>query len=183
VIVWRTPGPCPAALLGAEPLSCAPAGDAMAWGAGDPWRLHMGRPVEISPDLAVAWDGEPEPIRPGPWARPVAVADHRGRPWYAPAILTAAGDRDFAVAYGRDWLPALTPEQTRAEAIAQAARAAFIGAEGPSMPVCCQWAAELLCVTHHLTPEVVAALAILDDVLVVQVLAAATGLPLGVSDG
>jgi hypothetical protein len=102
------------------------------------------------------------------WADCAHVRDVHGRQWLCPIIQTPDGSRAFRTAYGPSWLPALTPEQTRAEEIAAAARSAF--ASGAPMSVACQWAAELLCLTHHLTPDVIASLNLLDDVLVVGVL-------------
>jgi len=109
------------------------------------------------------------------------VADMSGRQWAVPIILGPAGTRAFRVAYGTNWLPALTPEQERAEAIATEARGALLsigeaGGGSIDLAVACQWAAELLCLTHHLTPEVIQVLNLLDDVLVVSVLRAAVSL-------
>jgi hypothetical protein len=116
----------------------------------------------------------PEQLRAHLWAEPVPVQDLQGRQWFAPKILNDAGQRAFSVAYGRDWLPALTPAQSRALAIATAAKTAFDGADDPDMPTCCQWAAELLTVCHHLPVDAVGACAMLDDALVIGILAAAT---------
>ncbi len=114
------------------------------------------------------------------WCDTTEAADMRGRTWRAPVILTEDGGRAFRVAYGRDWLPALTPEQARAEKIAQEARTAMASPAGLTMQVACQWAAELLCVTYHLCPEAVAATNLLDDALVIDVLCAAVSKPLKV---
>lgn len=112
------------------------------------------------------------------WCDIQAVRDLKDNVWAAPVILTAGGSRAFRTAYGTDWLPALTEDQERAERIAEAARDEFLRAEGSSleMPVACQWAAELLSITYHLHPRAIAALAILDERLVVEVLKAGCGI-------
>ena len=107
------------------------------------------------------------------------VEDLTGRQWMAPVILREDGERAFRFAYGADWLPALTPEQERAEAIAKAARAGIMGGgDGVPWQAACQWAAELLCLTAHITPMAFAAHALVDDMLVPSVLSAATSLTL-----
>jgi hypothetical protein len=118
------------------------------------------------------------------WCESRACADLADRVWMAPVILTAGGDRAFRVAYGSNWLPSLTPEQTRAEKVAVAAREALLSG-GADMAIACQWAAELLCVTYHLHVQVIAGLALLDDRLVPEVLATAAGinLEMGVDHG
>ncbi len=117
------------------------------------------------------------------WCDVLPVRDLRDAAWLAPVILTEAGSRAFRVSYGSDWLPALTDEQARAEHIAEAARSELLKGEDSAleMPVACQWAAELLSLTHHLHPGVFAALSLLDDRLVPEVLGAAAGLALEVT--
>lgn len=114
------------------------------------------------------------------WADVRPVQDLREQVWMAPTILTANGERAFRVAYGPSWLPELTPEQDRAEKIARAARDALIGG-GADMGIACQWAAELLCISYHIHPVVIAGLALLDDRLVPEVLGVASGLDLEVT--
>jgi hypothetical protein len=152
-------------------------------GAGDP--LLMCQPAKwktLSADWLV---GETERTvnagiltRDQLWCDIEVVADLKETPWVAPRILNKAGGRAFRVAYGADWLPALSDEQARAEKIALAAREALLSAGSVDMPIACQWAAELLCVTYHLHPQVFAAFALLDDRLVPEVLGAAAGLDL-----
>ncbi len=103
-------------------------------------------------------------------------SDHGMRWWACPVILDADGRRAFRVAYGDNWMPALTPEQERAEAIAREARAALTGGQDPGTAVGCQWAAELLAMTHHLHPRVIAALHLMDDMLMAETLTIAAGL-------
>ncbi len=113
------------------------------------------------------------------WCDIRAVRDLKDQVWAAPVILTATGGRAFRTAYGKDWLPELTAEQVRAEQIARAARDEFLRGENSAldMSVCCQWAAELLSLTHHLHPAVFSALALLDDRLAPETLGVAAGLP------
>jgi hypothetical protein len=116
------------------------------------------------------------------WFDTESVDDLRGRRWSAPVILTREGSRAFRVTYGATWLPDLTPEQERAEKIAQAARVeilkAYAGHDADlEMATACQWAAELLALTHHLTPGVLGALGLMDDGLAMGVLRVATSLP------
>ncbi len=113
------------------------------------------------------------------WCDARAVADLKGRRWNAPRILNDRGERDFRIAYGPDWLPALTDEQERALTICKTAREEMLR-EGESqleMRVACQWVAELLSLTHHLCPAVFAVLGLLDDLLVPETLSASTGMP------
>jgi hypothetical protein len=116
------------------------------------------------------------------WFDTESVDDLRGRRWSAPVILTREGSRAFRVTYGPTWLPDLTPEQDRAEKIAQAARVeilkAYAGHDADlEMATACQWAAELLALTHHLTPGVLGVLGLMDDGLAMGVLRVATSLP------
>jgi hypothetical protein len=166
---------CPPWLVGAQSIATAEGPHGRLWGAGDPWLLRctMADP-EMDGDWRCRWDGVPEQLRKHLWAEPVPVEDLQGRKWRAPKILTSSGERAFSVAYGRDWLPALTPAQERALAIAKAAKTAFDGADYPDQPTCCQWAAELLTVCHHIPVDAVGACAIMDDALVIKILAAAT---------
>jgi hypothetical protein len=174
---------CPAWLAGAAPLSTADGPRGRLWGAGDPWLLKCGdTDPEMDGNWRCRWDGSPEPLRSIMWAEPVPVRDLRGLTWYAPRILDESGARKFSVAYGRNWLPALTAQQSRALEIAKAAKAAFDGADDPGMPTCCQWAAELLGVCHPLCADAVAACAILDDSLALGVLSAAISTPLEFRD-
>jgi hypothetical protein len=140
-------------------------------------------------DIDQDWEAAPlGPINPGVLARDLLWCDSRPaqdlaeRCWMAPVILTAGGERAYRVAYGPNWLPALTPAQDRAEKIARAAREALAGG-GADMAVACQWAAELLCITYHLHVSVIAHLALLDERLVPEVLGVAAGYDLEVSRG
>lgn len=106
--------------------------------------------------------------------------DMQGRRWTIPAPLTLAGERSFRVAYGADYLPKLTDTQRRTEEIARAARGALIAASdddsGLPMATACAWTAGLLSVTNYVTPAVLGALGLIDDVLVAAVLYGAGGI-------
>lgn len=141
-------------------------GDPLVWSpprrwqsVADGWEVSIVPGAKISPSALA---------RVQIWCDVSAVEDLQRRPWFAPSIRRKGGGRAFRVAYGRDWLPELTPDQRRAEEICAAVQDA-IGQETP-MTVACQWAAELLTMTHHLTTEAFAALALLDEPLVVGTL-------------
>lgn len=118
------------------------------------------------------------------WAPVLTVEDARGDQWLAPVILTQDGHRAFPVSYaGADFLPAPTPDQVRAEAIAREARAELAraadgdgGSGGIPTAAACRWAAVLLSITSHVSTSTVAELGILDDALARRVLIAATGI-------
>lgn len=125
----------------------------------DGWQVAMVPGVKFEPRWLVRAQG---------WADVEEATDMHGRTWLAPKIRSPGGRRAFRVAYGRDWLPALSDEQRRAEEICEAAVNAA-GADTP-MSVACQWAAELLCMAMHATPIALAVLALVDDVLAVETL-------------
>lgn len=114
------------------------------------------------------------------WCPVTPAADLQGRVWYVPCVLSASGERQFRTSYGPDFLPALTPEQAKAEAVAKAARSALVASvadeAGLPMQLACRWAAELLCTVNHVSVEAVAGLGLLDDALVAAVLYSASGL-------
>lgn len=114
------------------------------------------------------------------WCPVTLAADLQGRVWSVGCVLSQSGDRQFRTAYGPDFLPALTPEQTKAEAVAKAARSALIASvadnTGLPMQLACRWAAELLATVNHISIDAIAALGLLDDALVAAVLYSASGL-------
>lgn len=118
---------------------------------------------------------------------PLPVLDAKGASWLSPVILTGSGDRAFPVNYaGADFLPDLTPLQTKAESIAREARSALLSAKerieagdedaGIPLSASCRWAAVMLSVSHHLSPETIAVAGILDDVLIRRTLIVASGI-------
>lgn len=114
------------------------------------------------------------------WCPITHAADLKGRIWLVPCVLSQSGDRQFRTAYGSDFLPALTPEQTKAEAVAKAARGAIVASvadqTGLPMQLACRWAAELLATVNHVSVDAIATLGLLDDALVAAVLYSAAGL-------
>ncbi len=183
MIAWRTKSggvpAVPACLEGWEPRGGASlvhretdkghvvyVGDPLVWNqprswseAGESWEVALVPGLKLDPRPLVRSQG---------WADMLEVQDMHGRSWFTPLIRKPGGGRAFRVAYGRDWLPSLSADQARAEEIC---RAALDAAEQETpMAVACQWAAELLALTHHLTPEAIAAAALMDDTLAVEVL-------------
>lgn len=156
------------------------------WGVGN---AHLIGPrddyLPLSDGWLVALAGDLSPQiyrRTLRWCRTTEVEDTQGRTWTAPTILNAAGERVILVSYGRDYLPVLSADQARAVEIATAARQQLLAAhdlgEAIDFSVAARWAAELLALTHHLSAEVLAVLAVLDEALILGVLSAACGLPL-----
>uniref|UniRef100_UPI0017E4D679 hypothetical protein n=1 Tax=Methylibium sp. TaxID=2067992 RepID=UPI0017E4D679 len=100
-----------------------------------------------------------------------------GETWQAPVILTEDGERAYLVRYaGRDYLPQPSVVQARCEAVAQSARAGI--RDGIDMAPACHWSAVLLAAANYVSEGTIAALGLLDDQLVAQVLGAGTGMPL-----
>lgn len=153
------------------------------WGVGPtPWLV--GPQAGTWHELADGWRclllGELDPRdlrRDQRWCDSEPAVDLHARRWAAPVILGEDGGPVFRVSYGRDFLPALTSEQSQAQTIAEAARQALAsgGIDGPHAR---RWAAMLLTITHHLDVEVIGALGLLDDALVLSVLSPASGRPL-----
>lgn len=114
------------------------------------------------------------------WCRTVEVEDTQGREWTAPVITDSKGNRLILAAYGKDFLPVLTNAQQRAWEVVQAARehlTAINAIEGSQMDMglCARWAVELLSLTHHISPEVILELGVLDEALILATLSAAVG--------
>lgn len=117
---------------------------------------------------------EPEPLdhvrMKSKW--PCITVDIDGKPWFLPAILDANGKRLYKVAYGgADFLPILTPEQERIEAIVHAIRAD----ESADMPVKARWAAALLGLTYHMSPTTIGMCSFLSEDLINATLKVAVG--------
>jgi hypothetical protein len=154
-------------------------GDPLVWNPPRQWaELEDGWKVALVPGSPF----DPRLLaRVQGWADVVPVEDMHRRTWLAPLIRRKGGGRAFRVAYGRNWLPALTPEQTRAEEICAAALEA--ADQDTPMSVACQWAAELLSMSHHITPEVLAALALVDETLTLNVLRVSASLEIEAPNG
>jgi hypothetical protein len=158
------------------------------WGVGSPWLVgeHPDKRWHALPDgweCCLVGGAEPEILqRAQRWCDTDRAVDLAGNEWLAPRLLSEDGTAIYRVAYGADWLPSLTPEQYRADDVAKASRASLMaareGGPAPDQRAICQWAAELLCVTHHLDTSVIGALSLLDDALVLTAISAACGLPL-----
>ncbi len=154
-------------------------------GIGNPL-LFAEPPVETFCDLDDGWRvaqvGDVDPLqilRRQEWCRSRRVESLDGRRWQPPEILDADGERCFLVAYaGRDFLPRLTPTQERCEEVAKVARQMILGGGGIDMQPACRWAAVLLSATHHVSPECLAELGLIDDRVAVGTLEAATSLTL-----
>lgn len=124
------------------------------------WRVGLTPGVQFDP-LALT--------RAQLWCDTATARDLKARPWVAPVILDSGNHRAFRVSYGQDWLPALTVEQERCLAIAKESLEALAAGEC-KIAVACQWAAELLSATNHVTPQILGALGLIDDALVFSVL-------------
>jgi hypothetical protein len=171
----------PAWLVGAANLQRRDLGEgATAWAIGEAYLVGDRtdwRPLADGYDVALLSPFNPQDItRDQRWARTCDATDLQGRTWSAPVISGPDGTRHFAVAYGEDYLPALTPDQLRAVAITQAARDALLSDNdaGMDMSMACRWTAELLTLTHHLTMEILGKLCLIDDALALSVLGIAT---------
>lgn len=118
------------------------------------------------------------------------VADSKGRAWHAPAILQPppAGDRvvgdgtvAIPLAFGKNpagtWCRCPTPAQAAWIGAAQAARREIVAGTIASVPlsVVSEWALVLTTAVYHLNDEVIAALGLYDDRLVLQTLLASAG--------
>lgn len=165
-------------LLGADDVAHTMCADGSLFGVGHPALLGSSGPWrDCGEGWACAGSQDPRELRRARlWCDVVDGVDQAGRWWSFPVILDREGRRSIRVAYGKDWLPALTPEQERAEAIAKEARAVLTGGQDPGPQVGCQWTAELLSITHHISPGVCQALHFIDDMLLAQALTIAAGL-------
>jgi hypothetical protein len=169
-------------LVGASDLVQRVSRDGTLWGAGDALTLDAGGIWhDIGDGIAVAGptDAHDAYQKRQAWFTTEAVEDLSGRTWEIPRIVDANGERAFRVAYGPDFLPALTAEQYAMIEIAKAARDGVIasqtGVQDVDMPTACRWAAALLCCSYHLNAASVGCLHILDDALVVGAIQAACG--------
>lgn len=154
------------------------------WGIGN---AHLVGPRDGGESLGDGWHvSVAAPINPQDfrrtlrWCRTVDSVDTAGRVWAAPVILNERGDRVILVAYGKDFLPALTAAQGRAVSIARAAREQLETAQemedgGIDLSVAARWTAELLALTHHVDMGTLAALSLVDEELILSVLSAVTG--------
>jgi hypothetical protein len=172
----KTPPPW---MAGAADLNCRESDAGTLWGIGDGYLLGP-QPVwrDLGDGYAVGGTVDAtDPVslrRSQLWADCAEVPDLHARMWSVPSIIGLDGCRRFRVAYGAGYLPSLTPEQYRALDIANAAREAA-AADSLPMEIAAQYAAELLCMSTHLSVEVVQAMTMLDDVLILGVINTAIG--------
>jgi hypothetical protein len=110
------------------------------------------------------------------------VTDAMGRVWYVATILKDDGKFALPVPWGKDpvtgqWERSPTPAQAAWIKAATGARAEIDANRLTEIPfsVAAEWVSTLLCATYHLTPDILAALNLLDDKLVVGVMLAAAG--------
>lgn len=174
-------------LEGARDLAQCLCDHGTLWSCAEPALMNGTGPfVDLADGYAVAGRFEPGDLvaleRQATPYQTKPVRDLRGWEWQAPQIINEDGDRQFAVAYGDDWLPTLTDEQAKAMEIANEARLTFgrqLAGEvdGVDMRAGCAWTATLLCLVYHLTPQIMARLRLVDDALVIQTLAHAADLP------
>ena len=144
--------------------------------------------------LADGWEARVlEPLRtealarPLPWCPIVHVPDILGRLWAVPAVLTTTGTPQIVAPIGPDWHPRPTETQARALRVAQWFRQA-IDAAVPQDPnaqpaaagipaaEAARAAAELLSLANGITGEVLLALGLLDERLVLRTGMAAAGI-------
>jgi hypothetical protein len=168
-------------LVGAHNLHRRDGAGRRWWGVGStPWLVgpHDGDWQDLDDGWRCLLVGELDPVelrRAQRWCDTEPAVDLAGRRWAAPVILGPDGLPIFRVNYGgRDFLPLLTPEQLQAKAVAEAARQA-LASGGIDGPFARQWVATLLAITHHLSVQVIGALGILDDALVLSTLQPAAG--------
>lgn len=173
-------------LVGARDLACRPdPTGGYAFGIGPSYLLGQRTgAVMLSNGWSVWINGSidvPRLRRDVRWCNLAPAEDIAGNAWAAPAILDGSGERGFRVKYGPTFRPALTAEQDAAMILSREARALLINLyhakKDPTedeQAAMCAWAADLLSIANHITPEVLGMLQILDDSLVTAVLAAAT---------
>lgn len=177
-------------MVGAGNRHCREDIDGRLWGIGDGYLLgprDKDSWRDIGDGYQVSLHGEAVPtalMRRQNWYDVSPVESLTGIVWMAPSILTPQCTRAFRTRIGPDFLPALSIEQVRLEAIARAARDALeqakAGNDGVPMSVCGRWVAELMCEIYHLTPEIIAHLALLDETLIVTYLGLAAAYDLAV---
>jgi hypothetical protein len=176
----------PSWLVGAPDLVVRESITGRHWAIGDAYLCgpqERNKWVDVGDGFSATVVGELDCLklsRAQRWCETATVPDMHLRQWSIPKPLSYEGGRTFRVAYGADFLPALTEEQTKTEAIARAARDALIAAtlngDPIQMKLACAWTAELLTITNYVTPRVLAELGLIDDVLVAAVLYGAAGL-------
>lgn len=179
----RTASSPPPWLKNANNLSMRHLKDGYGYGIGPAFFIH--NPPEDAVELEGGWksylteDGcEPEfLVKENKWYSMAVAQDTNERNWTVPRILGENGNRAFRVAYGTDFLPKLTTEQSDLFETAQEARVqlkeSFSGGKDfkpMDMQAACAWAAKFIQVTNHLNVEVMMKHGLLDDRLVIDAL-------------
>jgi hypothetical protein len=170
----RRPTP-PAWLVGAQSLCQGMGQHGTSWHCGEAATLSQDAPwCDLGDGYGISGQFETDDIdalaRMHIPYQTSTEADLRGNEWQCPVIIDEDGQRAFAVAYGDDWLPALTPEQERVLAMAQEARGILLDKREADKRAGLAWAAEFLCLVYHLTPRIIAKTRILDDALMLGAL-------------
>jgi hypothetical protein len=154
------------------------------WGIGPAWLLgpadHGWESLPDGYQVRLVGEIEPQLLRRRQvWCDTMLAHSMDGAPWIVPVILSVDGRRSFRVNYGPNYLPTLTDEQGHALAVAEEVRtllAAISERQGVDASLMVRYAAYLLALTNHITPEILAALRLIDDVLALDTLTAASGL-------
>jgi hypothetical protein len=172
-------------LLKARNLAHRQVAEGTTFGVGTGWMLQPppeGALLLSKPHDYRVWmnDDGPSPeglTRASPWCGTQLVLDGEDRIWTAPVILDAQGQRAFKVRYDSAWKPALTPAQEDLLVRAQETRLWLDGyartGEAPDSGFGAATAAHFLSEANHITTEVIGALQLMDDVLMLATLLAA----------
>jgi hypothetical protein len=194
VIQYFHTKPTPPPWLGRCPhLSHREVREGFAFGIGE--GHYLTPPPEGAQVLEGGWsvwmnaDGpQPETLTRRGTPYPVSlVMDGQDHLWAAPIILLADGSRAFKVHYGKTWLPELTATQQELMTRAGEARLWLDEFERtgsmPNPSLGAATAARFLSETSHVTMEVIGALLLMDDVLMLAVLLAAVSREIDLADG
>lgn len=182
MIIYRAQE-CPPWLDGAADLCIRQGAGCVYYGVCDP--AYFSPPekgwarVADGIDAAIVGRATDYPLQRRQTVACITAESATGERWAVPRILTAAGERAFPVPIGPDWLPEPTTEQAHAIAVATAARATLIadhesGGAGIDSAAAARWAADLLSFSNHITPEVLLALRLLDEALVLATITGAS---------
>jgi hypothetical protein len=172
-------------LRGAPHLSHRKMREGFTYGIGEGW--YLGMPPAHAAELAEGWrcwmnDDGPEAealYRPLPWLRCTTAADKADRVWAAPIVLLPSGKRAFRVSYGKDWQVDLSDGQKQlinfAEEATNFLREFREDQELIDPAPGCAWAARFLEECNFITSYVIQKLSLMDDILMLSTLQAATG--------
>ena len=106
----------------------------------------------------------------------VGVREVDGEKWLCPMVLTSEGHRAFSVVYGGpEFMPILTQQQKDMVDLANEIRGGFASGTWPDMPIRARWAARLMSLPYHLSPQTVGALGLLSEEVIDAYLQTAVG--------